>query len=71
MVLALLIRLARSTLNRITKLIANMQLSQPSQPVVWALDPDLLTEELKNPAFRQFYMDHLENCLAMPSRQRR
>lgn len=73
-----LLRRLRSASSRITALCTRLNLklcsllliSQPLRPAVWALDPDLLTEELKDPALRQFYLDHLENCLAMPSRQR-
>lgn len=63
MVLALLTRLARWFRNLFSRL------HHPS-PVVWVLGPDLLTEELHDPAMRQFYIDHLEDCLAMPTRQR-
>lgn len=78
MVLALPLRLLRWAFSRITALCTRLSqqlcslllLSPPLRPAAWALDPDLLTEELKDPALRQFYLDHLENCLAMPSRQR-
>lgn len=70
MVPALLMRLARFLRNLTTKLINRIRTTQRSPQTVWVLDPDALTEELHDPAMRQFYTDHLESCLAMPSRQR-
>ena len=73
MVLALLTRLAQWVRRLTTKLISRTNPTQhsPRSPrTVWVLDPDRLTEELHDPAMRQFYMDHLESCLAMPTRQR-
>ena len=70
---ALLTRLARFLRNLTTKLISRIKRGQhsPRSPqVVWVLDPDRLTDELHDPAMRQFYTNHLESCLAMPSRQR-
>ena len=43
---------------------------QPSLQPGYALDRDVLTIELRDPVFRKFYMEHLENCLAMPSFQK-
>ncbi len=43
---------------------------QPSLQPGYVLDRDVLTIELRDPVFRQFYMEHLENCLAMPSFQK-
>ena len=73
MVHALLTRLVNSISKLTTKLISLLnrtQRSQRSPQTVWVLDPDALTEELHDPAMRQFYTDHLESCLAMPARQR-
>lgn len=73
MVHALLTRLASSICNLTTKLISlinRTQRSPRSPQTVWVLDPDALTEELHDPDMRQFYTRHLEDCLAMPSRQR-
>ncbi len=73
MALAPLTRLTRWLRNLITKLknlISRTQRSPRSPQTVWVLDPDALTEELHDPAMRQFYTDHLESCLAMPARQR-
>lgn len=70
---ALLTRLARFLRNLTTNLlntISRTQRSPRSPQTVWVLDPDRLTEELHDPAMRQFYTDHLESCLAMPARQR-
>ena len=71
---ALLTRLARFLRNLITsisrRLTSHTQRSPRSPQTVWVLDPDALTEELHDPALRQFYTDHLESCLAMPARQR-
>ena len=70
MVHALLMRLARFLRSLTTKLINRIRSTQRSPQTVWVLGPDRLTEELHDPAMRQFYMDHLESCLAMPARQR-
>jgi len=49
---------------------ASMHSCQPSLQTDYVLDRDVLTIELRDPVFRQFYMEHLENCLAMPSFQK-
>ena len=67
---ALLTRIARFLRNLTTKLISLINRTQRSPQTVWVLGPDRLTEELHDPAMRQFYIDHLEDCLAMPTRQR-
>jgi hypothetical protein len=41
--------------------------SQPSRPMVSALDPDALAEDLRDPGHRQAYIDFLEACHAMPA----
>lgn len=48
----------------------NSHSCQPSLQPDYVLDRDFLSIELRDPVFRQFYMDHLENCLAMPSFQK-
>jgi hypothetical protein len=60
MVFALLTRLARW----FRKLFS--RLHNPS-PVVWVLDPDRLSEDLKDPLLRAAYIDFLEACLTMPA----
>ena len=47
------------------------QNSPSSRPVVSTLDPDLLTEDLKDPNLRIYYVEFLEACLTMPSRYKR
>ena len=76
MAYALLTRLASSISKLTTNLLNTISRTNPTQHspqsprTVWALDPDVLTLELRDPVLRQFYMDHLEDCLAMPARQR-
>jgi hypothetical protein len=41
--------------------------SQTHIPVVSALDPDLISEELKDPYLRAYYVDFLEACHTMPA----
>ena len=48
----------------------SMHSCQPSLQTDYVLDRDVLSIELRDPVFRQFYMDHLESCLAMPSFQK-
>jgi hypothetical protein len=43
------------------------QNSRSSRPVVSTLDPDLLTEDLKDPNLRIYYVEFLEACLTMPA----
>jgi len=43
------------------------QNSRSSRPVVSTLDPDLLTEDLKDPNLRIHYVEFLEACLTMPA----
>ena len=43
------------------------QNSPSSRPVVSTLDPDLLTEDLKDPNLRIYYVEFLEACLTMPA----
>ena len=43
------------------------QSSPSSRPVVSTLDPDLLTEDLKDPNLRIHYVEFLEACLTMPA----
>jgi len=43
------------------------QSSPSSRPVVSTLDPDLLTEDLKDPNLRIYYVEFLEACLTMPA----
>ena len=35
--------------------------------MAWALDPDRLSEDLKDPLLRAAYIDFLEACLTMPA----
>lgn len=60
MVLALLTRLVRWF-----RKLFNRKPSPPA-PTVWALDPDRLSEDLKDPLLRSAYIDYLEACLTMP-----
>ena len=39
----------------------------PPAPVVWVLDPDRLSEDLKDPLLRAAYVNFLEACLTMPA----
>jgi len=39
----------------------------PTAPMAWALDPDRLSEDLKDPLLRAAYIDYLEACLTMPA----
>jgi len=48
----------------------NSHSCQPPLQTDYVLDRDVLSIELRDPVFRQFYMDHLESCLAMPSFQK-
>jgi len=41
--------------------------SQEHHPVVSALDPDMLSADLKDPHLRTYYIDFLEGCLTMPA----
>lgn len=41
--------------------------SQASRSMVSALDPDALSEDLRDPGYRQAYIDYLEACHAMPA----
>lgn len=34
--------------------------------MAWALDPDRLSQDLKDPLLRAAYIDYLEACLTMP-----
>jgi hypothetical protein len=43
------------------------QSTPSSRPVVSTLDPDLLTEDLKDPHLRTYYVEFLEACLTMPA----
>jgi hypothetical protein len=43
------------------------QSSPSSRPAVSTLDPDLLTEDLKDPNLRIYYVEFLEACLTMPA----
>ena len=43
------------------------QNSRLSRPVVSTLDPDLLTEDLKDPNLRIHYVEFLKACLTMPA----
>jgi len=43
------------------------QNSPSSRPAVSTLDPDLLTEDLKDPNLRIHYVEFLEACLTMPA----
>ena len=61
MVHALLTRLVRWFRN-----LFNRQ-SSPPAPMAWALDPDRLSEDLKDPLLRAAYIDFLEACLTMPA----
>ena len=45
------------------------QSSPSSRPVVSTLDPDLLTEDLKDPNLRIYYVEFLEACLTMPAKR--
>jgi hypothetical protein len=45
----------------------NTQNSPSSRPAVSTLDPDLLTEDLKDPNLRIHYVEFLEACLTMPA----
>jgi len=43
------------------------QNSRSSRPAVSTLDPDRLSEDLKDPLMRAAYIDFLEACLTMPA----
>ena len=45
----------------------NTHSSPSSRPAVSTLDPDLLTEDLKDPNLRIYYVEFLEACLTMPA----
>ena len=60
MVLALLTRLVR-WLRKLFK-----RQPSPPAPMAWALDPDRLSQDLKDPLLRAAYIDYLEACLTMP-----
>ena len=71
MVLALLKPIARLwnwLRKRITK--HRTPSSPQPHPTVSALDPDLITRDLRDPHRRQLYIDHLEACLTMPAPHR-
>jgi hypothetical protein len=47
--------------------------SQPSQrnhPVVSALDPDLISEDLRDPRIRAYYVEFLEACHTKPPKRK-
>jgi hypothetical protein len=71
MELGLLARILIWLLNRCRSIafiqLDNSQNSPPSQPVVSALDPDILSADLKDPHLRTYYIDFLEGCLTMPA----
>jgi hypothetical protein len=66
-----LARLLIWLLNRCPMRLNNSQSSPQSRPVISSLDPDLLSEDLKDPRLRSYYIEHLEDCLTMPSRFKR
>lgn len=37
------------------------------RPMVFPLDPDLLSADLKDPHLRNYYIEFLEGCLTMPA----
>ena len=43
------------------------QHSQQHRPVVSALDPDLISQDLKDPHIRAYYVEFLESCHTMPA----
>jgi hypothetical protein len=45
------------------------QHSPADPPTVWGADPEALSQELRDPYYRQAYIDHLEACHAMPASQ--
>jgi hypothetical protein len=65
MALALLLRIFKWCRKRLHR-------NQPSPPAPtgWALDPDLLSQDLRDPLLRQAYIDYLEACLLKPTRHR-
>jgi len=71
MELGLLARILIWLLNRCPSIafiqLDNSQSSPPSRPVVSALDPDILSSDLKDPHLRTYYIDFLECCLTMPA----
>jgi hypothetical protein len=71
MELGLLARLLIWLLNRCPSIafiqLDSSQISPPSRPVVSALDPDILSADLKDPHLRTYYIDFLEGCLTMPA----
>ena len=65
MVLVLLTRLVRWLHKLFNRLLSRFRPSCPS-PMAWALDPDRLSQDLKDPLLRAAYIDYLEACLTMP-----
>jgi hypothetical protein len=43
------------------------QPSPADPPTVWEADPKSLSQELRDPGYRQAYIDFLEACHAMPA----
>jgi hypothetical protein len=71
MELGLLARLLIWLLNRCPSIsfiqLDSSQSSPPSRPMVSALDPDILSADLKDPHLRTYYIEFLEGCLTMPA----